>query len=36
MSGVLHISEPNLLRAFRSFNAGAEPFRKESEKHEQQ
>ncbi len=35
MSGVLHVSEPNLLRAFRNFNAGAEPFRKESEKHEE-
>ena len=36
MSGVLHVSEPNLLRAFRNFNAGAEPFCKESEAHEQE
>lgn len=27
-------SAPELLRAFRSFNAGAEPFRRESERHE--
>jgi hypothetical protein len=25
---------PDLVRAFRSFNAGAEPFRRESEIHE--
>jgi hypothetical protein len=25
----------DLVRAFRSFNAGAEPFRRESENHEQ-
>ncbi len=34
MGDVLHVSEPNLLRAFRNFNADAEPFRKESEVHE--
>ena len=28
------VSEPDLVRAFRSFNAFAEPFRKESEAHE--
>jgi sulfhydrogenase subunit delta len=30
----LGVSEPELTRAFRSFNAWAEPFRKESEAHE--
>ena len=30
----LGVSEPDLVRAFRSFNAYAEPFRKESEAHE--
>ncbi len=33
MSNVLHVSEPSLQRAFRSYNAGAEPFREESEAH---
>ena len=36
MSDKLHVSEPNLLRAFRNFNAWDEPFRKESEKHEKE
>jgi sulfhydrogenase subunit delta len=31
----LGMSEPNLVRVFRTFNAYAEPFRKESEAHEQ-
>jgi coenzyme F420-reducing hydrogenase gamma subunit len=30
----LGVSEENLVRAFRGFNAFAEPFRKESEAHE--
>jgi sulfhydrogenase subunit delta len=30
----LNVSEDNLVRAFRSFNACADPFRKESEAHE--
>ena len=30
----LGVSEPDMLRAFRSFNAYAEPFRRESEAHE--
>jgi sulfhydrogenase subunit delta len=37
MSGRLHemgVREPDMVRAFRSFNAYAEPFRKESEAHE--
>ena len=34
MSDKLHVSDPNLVRAFRNFNAGAEPFRKESEARE--
>ena len=29
------MTEPNILRFFRSFNAGAEPFRHESEQHEE-
>ena len=33
-SSRLGVSEPELLRLFRTFNAGAEPFRKESEAHE--
>jgi coenzyme F420-reducing hydrogenase gamma subunit len=32
--GRLGVSNPDLVRAFRSFNAYAEPFRKESEAHE--
>jgi sulfhydrogenase subunit delta len=28
------VARPDLLRAFRSYNAGAEPFRRESERHE--
>jgi sulfhydrogenase subunit delta len=31
----LGVSQPELVRAFRTFNAAAEPFRKESERHEQ-
>lgn len=31
---LLAVSEPDMLRAFRSFNAYAEPFRRESEAHE--
>ena len=34
MSRKLHVSDPNLVRAFRNFNAGAEPFRRESEARE--
>jgi hypothetical protein len=34
MSEELHVTEPNLLRAFRNFNAWEERFREESEKHE--
>lgn len=34
MGHILHVSEPDLVRAFRSYNAGAEAFRKESEAHE--
>jgi hypothetical protein len=30
----LGVTEPELMRAFRSFNAYAEAFRKESEAHE--
>src|SRR3974390_2817058 len=30
----LGVTEPDIMRAFRSFNASAEPFRKESEAHE--
>jgi coenzyme F420-reducing hydrogenase gamma subunit len=30
----LGMSDPDIMRAFRSFNACAEPFRKESEAHE--
>ena len=33
MSDVLHVSEPNLHRAFRTYNANAEAFREESEAH---
>ncbi len=33
--GRLGVSEADLVRSFRSFNAGAEPFRRESEVHEQ-
>jgi coenzyme F420-reducing hydrogenase gamma subunit len=29
----LHLTQPELVRAFRSFNAAAEPFRQESERH---
>jgi coenzyme F420-reducing hydrogenase gamma subunit len=35
MSDKLGVSEPGLVRAFRNFNAWEEPFRKESEQHEQ-
>ncbi|HLF83449.1 MAG TPA: oxidoreductase, partial [Blastocatellia bacterium] len=31
----LGVSEDGLVRAFRTFNAYAEPFRKESESHEE-
>ena len=31
----LGVDDPGIVRAFRSFNAGAEPFRRESEIHEQ-
>ncbi|HAV65598.1 MAG TPA: oxidoreductase, partial [Verrucomicrobiales bacterium] len=34
MRGVLHVKKPELLRAFRSYNAASEPFRKESQAHE--
>ena len=34
MGHILHVSEPDLVRAFRSYNAGAKAFRKESEAHE--
>ena len=30
----LGVNDPDIMRAFRSFNACAEPFRKESETHE--
>jgi sulfhydrogenase subunit delta len=33
---VLNVADTNLLRTFRSFNAYADPFRKESEAHEKQ
>ena len=33
MSDKLQVSEPNLLRVFRNFNAWEKPFREESEKH---
>ncbi len=35
MSEELDVTEPNLVRAFRNFNADAESFRKESEAHEE-
>lgn len=35
MGHVLHVAKPDLLRAFRTYNAGAEAFRKESEQHEE-
>ena len=35
MADKLNVSESNLLRVFRNFNAWEEPFRKESEAHEQ-
>lgn len=34
MGDVLHVPDADLMRSFRSYNAGAEPFRKESEAHE--
>jgi coenzyme F420-reducing hydrogenase gamma subunit len=34
MGHILHVSRPDLLRAFRSSNAGAEAFRREGESHE--
>lgn len=34
MGHILHVSRPDLLRAFRSYNAGAEAFRREGESHE--
>lgn len=35
MSHVQHVPEPDLMRAFRTYNADTEAFRKESEKHEE-
>jgi sulfhydrogenase subunit delta len=35
MQNELKVDKPDLLRAFRNFNAAAEPFRKESEAHEE-
>ncbi|MBL9168826.1 MAG: oxidoreductase [Verrucomicrobiales bacterium] len=35
MGHILHVTEPDLVRAFRTYNAGAEAFRKESEAHEE-
>lgn len=34
MQEVLHVEKPDLVRAFRTYNAGAEAFRRESELHE--
>ncbi len=34
MGQVLHVSKPELLRVFRTYNAGSEAFRQESEQHE--
>ncbi len=34
MGHIQHVSSPDLVRVFRSFNAGAEAFRRESEAHE--
>jgi hypothetical protein len=34
MSHALGVKSPDILRAFRTFNAAAEPFRRESEVHE--
>lgn len=36
MSDKLHVSEPNLLRVFRNFNAWDKPFREQSERHEKE
>jgi len=35
MGHILHMTKPDMLRAFRSYNAGAEAFRKESEQHQE-
>ncbi|MGZ6988436.1 MAG: oxidoreductase, partial [Thermoanaerobaculia bacterium] len=32
--GAMGVAAPDLVRAFRTFNAAAEPFRRESELHE--